>query len=283
MKLPNTLTKRKPDTHKGDYGYALVLGGSPGLSGAVCLCAQAALRVGAGLVTAAVPCSLNNIIETKLTEVMSIPLEEEAGYLCSKSLKSIQAVLNKVDVIALGCGASTKTSAQKLIINAIKTIDKPMVLDADGINAVSGKPQVLGRRESRKLILTPHFGEFSRLIKKDVSYIKQNRKSLAKHFALIYNLILVLKGNRTIVTDGRTIFENKTGNAGMATAGSGDVLTGIIAGLMAQGLKPFEAAKYGVYLHGLSGDLAARKKTQNCLIATDLIDSLPVAFEKSLK
>jgi NAD(P)H-hydrate epimerase len=277
MKLPKQSLKRKPDTHKGDYGYVFILGGSPGLTGAVCLCAQAALRIGAGLVRVGIPKSLNNIFEIKLTEVMSLPLEEENGYLSVRSFSQIEQFLNKIDVLALGCGASL--AAKDLLLKVIETVDKPLVVDADGLNAIATDLAILSRRKTKNLILTPHLGEFSRLINMDIAKIKEKRKELVKDFALRYNLTLVLKGYRSLTSNGKELFENNTGNAGMATAGCGDVLTGIIAGLMAQGLDCFTAAKIGVYLHGLSGDLAAKDKTQNCLIASDIIEYLPKAIK----
>lgn len=278
MQLPVQLL-RKPNTHKGDYGYVLVIGASPGLSGAVCLSAQSSLAIGAGLVRVAVPKSLNNIFEIKLTEVMSLPLPEVNGCLCLDSFGTIRKVLDKVDVLIVGPGAGLNNSTQRLIIKIVKSIDKPIVLDADGITALAGDLTVLNKRKNKDLVITPHYGEFSRLINSDVGKIKRERKGLAGKFALRYNLTLVLKGNRSLVTNGRDIFENITGNPGMATAGMGDVLSGLIAGLIAQGLKPFTAAKLGVYLHGLSGDLAVKDKTVNCLIASDIIAYLPKAIK----
>jgi NAD(P)H-hydrate epimerase len=278
MNLPKQLLKRNPDTHKGDYGYVLVLGGSPGLTGAVCLCAQAALRVGAGLVRVGVPRSLNDIFEIKLTEVMSLALEEDNGYLSIRALSQIEKLWGKIDVIALGCGASL--NAKDLLLKVIETIDKPLVVDADGLNALAYDLAVLERRKIENIILTPHLEEFSRLLKISKEEIEENRKELVRDFALRYNLTLVLKGHRTLVSDGTKIFENTTGNPGMATAGSGDVLTGIIAGLVGQGLSCFEAAKAGVYLHGLAGDLAAKEKTEICLIASDIIEYLPKVLRK---
>ena len=284
MQLPALLLKRKPDTHKGDYGYVLVLGGSPGLTGAACLACEAALRMGAGLVRVGVPRSLNNIFEIKLTEVMSVPLKEEVkGYLSLASFSAIRKLLPKIDVIALGPGASVHPSTKRLVAKIIKEVDKPMVVDADGINALAGKLEVLSEHKSPQLVLTPHIGEFSRLTGVSPQKIKAKRKQLVKEFALRYNLTLVLKGFHTLVSDGKSLFENKTGNPGMATAGMGDVLTGVIAGLMAQGIKSLEAAKIGVYLHGLAADLGAADKTQNCLIAYDVIDYLPQAIKSSLK
>lgn len=283
MRLPAQLPKRKPDTHKGDYGHVLILGGSPGLSGAVCLCAQAALRSGAGLVTVGVPKSLNDIFEIKLTEAMSLPLADKSGSLSREAYAGIKGFLKKIGVIVIGPGAGLKDYTKRLIVKVIRYIDKPMVVDADALTALALSPQALLKRRTKTLILTPHLGEFSRLVRLDVDKIKKRRKELVKKFTLRYNLTLVLKGHRTLVSDGQRIFENNTGNPGMATAGSGDVLSGVISGLLAQGLDRFEAAKTGVYLHGLAGDYAAAEKTENCLIASDIIEYLPKAFKRSLK
>jgi len=283
MRLPVQLLKRKPDTHKGDYGHILIIGGSRGLSGAVCLSAKAALRSGAGLVTVGVPKSLNDIFEIKLTEAMSLPLAEEEGALSQEAFSNIKSFLKKIDLIVLGPGAGLGISTRKLIIKIIKEIDKPMVVDADALTALALNPEVLLKRKTKTLILTPHLGEFSRLVKLDVDKIKKKRKELVKKFALRYNLTLILKGSCTLISDGRMIFENNTGNPGMATAGSGDVLSGIIAGLLSQGVDQLKAAKAGVYLHGLAGDFASRDKTQNCLIASDIIEYLPSAIKRLLK
>ncbi len=281
MQLPDQLLKRSKEAHKGSYGYVLVVGGSVGLTGAVCFCAQSALRAGAGLVKVAVPQSLNSIIESKLTEVMSLPLDEIEGCLAARGFGKIKKSLDKVNLLVVGPGAGLHSSTQKLIIKIIKKIDKPLVLDADAINTLAINLKVLDKRKNKDITLTPHLGEFSRLIKTEVSQIVENRKELAKKFALRYNLNLVLKGHNTLVTDGKEIFENNTGNPGLATAGTGDVLGGLIAGLAAQGIDSFLAAKIGVYLHGLAGDLAAKEKTQNCLIASDLLSYLPQAIKSS--
>jgi NAD(P)H-hydrate epimerase len=257
------------------------IGASPGLTGALCLCAQAALRTGAGLVTVGVPRSLNFIFEIKLTEVMSLPLKETKDKVISlEAINQISSFAKKIKVLALGCGAGENKSTQNLILKIITQIDKPMVVDADAINALAHKVTVLQRRKTNDMIITPHPGEFARLTGKSKDYIKKKRKDLVKKFALRYNLILVLKGHRTIVSDGRRLFENNTGNPGMATAGSGDVLTGIISALVAQGMASFEAAKLGVYLHGLSGDYAAKIKGKTCIIASDLIEYLPQAMKR---
>ncbi|MCK4912627.1 MAG: NAD(P)H-hydrate dehydratase [Candidatus Omnitrophica bacterium] len=283
MRLPVQLLKRKPDTHKGDYGHVLIIGGSIGLSGAVCLSAKAALRSGAGLVTVGVPNSLNSIFETKLTEAMSLPLADKGGALSQEAFSDIKSFLKKVDLIVLGPGAGLRVATKRLIVRIVKEIDKPMIIDADALTALASNLEVLLKRKTKTLILTPHLGEFSRLVKLDLGKIKKVRKELVKKFALRYNLTLVLKGNRTLVSDGRRTFENSTGNPGMATAGTGDVLSGIISGLLSQGVDQFQAAKLGVYLHGLAGDYAAGSKTQNCLIASDVIEYLPSAVKSLLK
>ncbi|MFO8053207.1 MAG: NAD(P)H-hydrate dehydratase [Candidatus Omnitrophota bacterium] len=274
------MLKRKPETHKGSYGQVVVVGGSPGLTGAVCLCAQAALRIGAGLVKVAVPQSLHSIFEIKLTEEMSIPLADKKGYLSVKAFETIEKNLDKVSVLVLGPGAGLNPATQKLILKIIKKVNKPLVIDADGLNSLSLNLKSLDKKNNQNLVLTPHLGEFSRLTKKEVSQIKEKRKELAKNFALRYNLNLALKGHRTIVTDGKMFFENNSGNPAMATAGTGDILSGMIAGLIAQGIDTYEATKLGVYIHGLAGDLAAQEKTQSCVIASDLIDYLPKAIKK---
>ena len=284
MRLPVQLRKRNPDTHKGDYGSLLVVGGSTGLTGAIVLCAQAAMRVGTGLVRVGIPSKLNSIFEIKLTEAMSLPLKStKDGCLSPQAFTQIKSILNKIDVIALGCGASQNSGTKKLLLRTIKEINRPLVVDADGINALASDIDILRKRKSKDIILTPHLAEFSRLIGISKETIKKKRKELVKKFALKYNLTLVLKGHKTLVSNGKMVFENTTGNPGMATAGSGDVLTGIIAGLLSQGLNAPEAAKLGAYLHGLGADYAAKDKTQICLIASDIIDYLPKAMKVLLK
>lgn len=282
MKLNNFFDRVK-DTHKGDYGYVFILGGSLGLTGAVCLCARAALYAGCGGVVVGIPESLNAIFEIKLTEAMTLPLPDKGGYLTKEAIYRIEEEGKRCDIFAIGNGASRNKNTQSLLRDVVKNTDKPLLIDADGINALSGHLDILKRRRARGVILTPHLEEFSRLIKLPVDKIKRQRKTIAKSFAYKYNLVLVLKGFRTIVTDGKIVYENSTGNPGMATAGSGDVLAGVIAGLWAQRLSAFSSAKLGVYLHGLAGDLAAEEKTQISLIAFDLIKYLPEAIKKVCK
>lgn len=279
------LKKRRKDAHKRDYGHVFILAGSRGLTGAAALCANASLRAGAGLVTLGIPHSLNPVMEVKLTEVMTHPLPETREG--SLSLKAEREILDKAgssDVVVLGPGLSRHPETEELICKLVTGIKKVMVLDADALNAVSKNISVL-KKIKHDYIVTPHPGEMSRLIKKDANFIKKNRLSVAKKFSDYYNAVVVLKGAGTIVADEkrrRKAYVNKTGNPGMATAGSGDVLTGAIAGFLSQGLRPFDAAMLAVYVHGAAGDLAAREKTEAGLIASDILDKIPYAIKITL-
>jgi NAD(P)H-hydrate epimerase len=275
------LLKRRPrDSYKGNFGHVFILAGSRGLTGAAALCSNAVLRSGAGLATLGIPVSLNSIMSRKLTEIMTLSLAETKKF--SVSLKAEKAILRKVkdlDIVALGPGLSQHPETQKLINRLILQIDKPMVLDADALNAISKNVNVLKRIKS-SYVVTPHPGEMSRLINKGIEYIKNHRLIVAKKFSHDYNAVVVLKGARTVVTEpGGKYYINTTGNPGMATAGSGDVLTGIIAGFLSQGLNIFDASVLGVYIHGLAGDLAAKDKGEIGLIAGDILENIPYAIK----
>ena len=284
MRLPTQLLRRKTDSHKGDFGHILVLGGSRTFSGAAVLSAHAAIRTGVGLVTIGLPRSINNaIIKIKPPEVMTLPLKEtREGSLSIGSYKKIKSFLRKMDILVIGPGLTQNKSTQRLIRRLVSKTDRPMIIDADGINALAGHLKVLRLRSCRQeeIILTPHPGEMARLLGTTVKKIQKNRIETAKRFAKDYKLTLVLKGKRSVVVNYRgNKFVNRTGNAGMATAGSGDVLTGMIASFLAQGLDAFKAAKFAVYLHGLAGDMASREKTQLCMIASDIIEKIPRAIK----
>ena len=290
-KLPK-LNPRKRNSHKGSYGRVLVLAGSPGLTGAAYLCSKAALRSGSGIVTLGVPESLNPIMEAKLTCVMTHPLPEtKASTLSNKGKKEIMKLCESHDVVALGPGLSQQPETRELIIWLIQNIDCNMVIDADGLNALSDKVNVL-HKIKRHAVLTPHPGEMSRLaglgLAKDVQKDRLNTasqfvQSIQKKLNNEGKLTLVLKGDKTIVANSRKVYVNRTGNPGMATAGTGDVLTGIIASLIGQGYDVFDASQLGVYIHGLAGDIAARKKGEHSMIASDIIECLPDAFIKYRK
>jgi len=287
MRLPAQLLQRKIDSHKGDFGHIFVLAGSARFSGAVVLCAYATIRSGSGLVTLGIPKSLNNaIIKIKPKEVMTLPLPETNEATVSiKAYKKIKDFIKKVDILVIGPGLGQNKSTQSLVRKLVAGAGKPTVIDADGLNALIDHLDILLSTIDYRLstILTPHPGEMARLLGISVNNVQAKRKEVAQRFARDYKATVVLKGHNTVVADYRgNSYVNKTGNPGMATAGSGDVLTGMIAAFLGQGLDAFEAAKYAVYLHGLAGDLAAKEKTQISMIASDIITKIPQAIKRYL-
>lgn len=279
-KVSKILLKRKRDAHKGDLGHVLILAGSIGLTGAAYLSAQACLLSGSGLVTLGIPESLNPIMERKLTEVMTRALAQtKQKSLSLKALPEIKKILPKVDALGIGPGLSRDSQTQKLVHKLLPQVNRPTALDADGLNALVGKLNLLNSLQA-EFVITPHPGEMARLLKIKINEVQKNRTKIAKDFAKRYKVVVVLKGYRTVVAspDGRT-YINQTGNPGMASGGCGDVLTGIIASFLGQGIRAFEAARLAVYVHGLAGDLAAKEKGQVSLIATDILNKLPKALK----
>jgi len=271
---------RKPDTHKGDYGRVLVLAGSSGMTGAACMCSTAALRAGAGIVTLGIPESLHGIVASKLTCVMTHPLPEtHVKTLSELGRQDILDFSQRFDVIAIGPGLSQYLETKRLVLWLLQTLDRPIVLDADGINALADNPEILNKIK-KPIVLTPHPGEMARLAGiSSTREIQSKRLEVSKMFVKgKKNVMLVLKGHHTIVINEDKFYINKTGNPGMATAGAGDVLTGMIAAFLGQNYTPFEAAQLGVYLHGLAGDFAAQEKGEISMIAMDILDNLPKAF-----
>ncbi len=268
--------QRKGLEHKGSFGRVLVIAGSRGMSGAAVLAAQGAARSGAGLVTLGVPAGIHDIVESKLTEVMTFPLPEtEKGTLDRTALDTVIERAGNADVLALGPGLGGGHETKALVKEILLKLEKPCVLDADGLNAMAGRTELF-RLFKSELVLTPHPGEMARLSNVDTGKVQSNRLGIASQKASEWNAIVALKGAGTIVAgpDG-TIFLNGTGNPGMAGGGTGDVLTGIIAGLIAQGMTPLHAAAAGVYLHGLAGDAAAEVKGMAGMLARDLLERLP--------
>ena len=277
------IPKRHVDSHKGDYGHVFVIAGSRGMTGAAFLTSQAAILSGSGLVTLAIPESLNPIMEVKLTEVMTLALPEtKDASLSNTAGKSILDFAESVNVIAIGPGLSKNKDTQTLVRELVEKIKKPIVLDADGINALAGHPEILKKRKG-VTVLTPHPGEMARFIDEDISYIQKNREKVAKNISVEYNCVTILKGYRTIVAnpDGE-IYVNRTGNSGMSTAGVGDILTGLVASLIGQGIDPYSASILSAYFHGKAGDLAALEKGQFSLIASDLLLKLPQVFRDAV-
>lgn len=269
------LPPRRPYSHKGDYGRIFVLAGSRGYTGAAALAAEAALRAGAGLVTLGIPASLNPILEGKLTEVITHPLPEIDGALASEALEEIEASLAAQDLLALGPGLGRHPETARLVRELVKRVSLPMVIDADGLNNLSERPAALKELQA-PAVLTPHPGELARLTGKTAAEIEADRVGAARAFAAEYNVVLVLKGVPSVVAtpDGRC-YLNSTGNSGLASGGSGDVLTGLIAGLLGQGCQPEEAAVCGVYLHGLIADYLKEETGERAMIAGDLLEKMP--------
>ncbi len=280
--LARSLVPARPkDSHKGTFGRLLVIAGSAGLTGAASLACEAALRAGVGMVTLGVPRSLNLAMETRLTETMTRPLPETASQSLSlAAFDEIVEMAGHMSAMALGPGLSTHPETRELIQRLASEIDMPMVIDADGLNALEGKSDILtSRREPT--IVSPHPGEMARLAGLSISEVEQKRKKIAAYCASIWKVEVILKGAPSLVaTSDGELYVNTTGNPGMATAGSGDVLTGILGALLCQGVRPDAAAILGTYLHGLAGDCAAERFTSRGMIAGDIISRLPDAWRR---
>jgi NAD(P)H-hydrate epimerase len=282
IKTVPKLKPRKPDAHKGDFGKVCIIGGCLGFSGAPALAGRSALRAGAGLVRVAVPKGILPIVASIEPSFTTIPLSEDsAGRISEKAVNTILNAVGDNDVFAFGPGIGVSNDLQSILETLLGQENLRLVIDADGLNNLSRIkrwPDML----KAKLILTPHPGEMKRLwsgLLRDP--LPADRTEQAAQFAKHTGTTVVLKGAGTVVAGDNKIYINTTGNPGMATAGSGDCLTGVITALAGQGLSNFDAAVLGVYVHGLAGDLAAAKLGQVSLIATDIIDSLPEAFIRS--
>lgn len=267
---------RALQSHKGTTGHLLVIGGSPGKTGAAVMSSRAAMRVGAGLVTLGIPKSLNIAMESQLTEVMTAPLPENADQ--TLGLSAYDRVMNLLEGkkgLAIGPGLGTVKSTHNLVRRLIKTSPVPVVIDADGLNSLVGGLKCL-KNLKVPVVMTPHPGEMARLVGKTPSQVQENRIREARNFATTYNVYLVLKGAKTVVAypDGN-VFVNPSGNPGMASGGMGDVLTGMIAGLIVQGLPVGEAVNAGLYLHGCAADFLAQNMGPVGFLASDVIDILP--------
>ena len=275
------LPPRPIHSHKGTYGRVFVVAASTGMTGAAALTSAGALRVGAGLVTLGTPKSLNPILEVKLTEVMTLPLPETAEGSLALEAKShiIEAVERTKSVLAIGPGLSQHPETVALVHTLTRESNTPTVIDADGLNALSKSKDILSSL-SPQMVLTPHPGEMARLIGGTVEALERDRIGITQRFAETHNVTLVLKGAPTVVARGNgEVWINSTGNAGMATGGMGDVLTGLIAGLMAQKVPAFDAAVLGVYLHGLAGDIVAESIGMHGLMAGDVLNNVPKAIK----
>jgi hydroxyethylthiazole kinase-like uncharacterized protein yjeF len=276
------LKPRAADAHKGDFGKVCIIAGSFGMSGAAALAGRSALRAGAGLVRVAIPKSILPIVASIEPSFTTIPLPEDShGRISAKAINNILEIINDNDVLAIGPGLGISRELRSILEILLEQQDLKLVIDADGLNNLTTIKN-WHKKLKANLTLTPHPGEMKRLwsgLFREPIY--QDRQEPAIKMAAETNAIIVLKGAGTIVTDSKNIYINTTGNPGMATAGSGDVLTGVITALLGQGMSNFDAAVLGVYIHGLAGDIAAEKLGQVGMITTDIIDNLPYAFNKT--
>jgi NAD(P)H-hydrate epimerase len=282
MQLIEKIPKLKPraaNAHKGDFGKVLIIAGSMGMSGAAALAGRAALRAGAGLVRVATPKSVLPIVASIEPSFTTIALpEDNYGRISAKAINIILNAISENDAVAFGPGIGVSGALQSVLETLLQQEDLRLVIDADGLNNLAVLKSWVGKLKA-KLILTPHPGEMKRLWSAlSREPLPADRQKQGVQLAQLTGTTVALKGAGTVVTDGQKVYVNKTGNPGMATAGSGDVLTGVITALMGQGLSNLDAAVLGVYIHGLAGDIAAEKLGQVSLIATDIIDALGESF-----
>ncbi len=281
--MSELIPKRPRDSHKGDFGRVLVVAGSKGMIGAAALSAYAALRTGAGLVTLAVPESERLTASGFYPEIMTEGLIDEDGMITTDAMKKLLKLSAGKDTIVFGPGLGKSQSIHLILTELLRSFNKTLIIDADGLNALSKNPDILNERTC-KVILTPHPGEMSRLLGSNVQEVQKNRLETANAFAKKYGVLVTLKGYETVVADSeKDCFINPTGNSGMAKAGSGDVLSGVIGAFLAQGMDAFESAKLGVYIHGLAGDIAREERGVHGILASDIADKVPEAILRVLE
>lgn len=272
---------RPDDSNKGTLGSLLCICGSYGMAGAAIMAGKAALRCGIGLLKIAVPKSIYPVCATNILESVYYPLEETSnGVISSKNTDFLLEMCEKSSAVVIGCGLSVCDDTKNLVQSVITNCEKPLVIDADALNCICNKPEIL-KNLKVPAIITPHPGEMARLLHSTPKTVNLNRENTAIDFAKKFGVVTVLKGAGTIIAspDGE-VYINHTGNSGMATGGSGDVLSGIIGSLLAQGAAPINAAAAGVFLHGTIGDLAAEKLGKISMLPTDMIDMIPTAYLK---
>ncbi|MEQ2415886.1 NAD(P)H-hydrate dehydratase [Ruminococcoides bili] len=272
---------RPDDSNKGTLGSLLCICGSYGMAGAAIMAGKAALRCGIGLLKIAVPKSIYPVCATNILESVYYPLEETSnGVISSKNTDFLLEMCEKSSAVVIGCGLSVCDDTKNLVQSVITNCEKPLVIDADALNCICNKPEILKNLKA-PAIITPHPGEMARLLHSTPKTVNSNRENTAINFAKKFGVVTVLKGAGTIIAspDGE-VYINHTGNSGMATGGSGDVLSGIIGSLLAQGASPINAAAAGVFLHGTIGDFAAEKLGKISMLPTDMIDMIPTAYLK---
>lgn len=272
---------RPDDSNKGTLGSLLCICGSYGMAGAAIMAGKAALRCGIGLLKIAVPKSIYPVCATNILESVYYPLEETSnGVISSKNTDFLLEMCEKSSAVVIGCGLSVCDDTKNLVQSVITNCEKPLVIDADALNCICNKPEILKNLKA-PAIITPHPGEMARLLHSTPKTVNSNRENTAIDFAKKFGVVTVLKGAGTIIASPEgEVYINHTGNSGMATGGSGDVLSGIIGSLLAQGAAPINAAAAGVFLHGTIGDLAAEKLGKISMLPTDMIDMIPTAYLK---
>jgi NAD(P)H-hydrate epimerase len=268
------------ESHKGSFGHVLVVGGSVGKTGAGAMAGLGAARAGAGLVTLAVPASLHDLMELKLTEVMTEPLPETSEQtVAATAMRRLRTLLEGKQALALGPGLSTQKETQRVVLQLVASTQCPLVLDADAVNCLAGSLGVLAKAKA-PVILTPHPGEMGRLLGCGPGKIQGQRLEVAQRFSKKYGVILLLKGARSLISDpeGRLAI-NSSGNPALASGGTGDVLTGLIAGFLAQGFSPFDATCLATYCHGRAADRLEVRLGDRGMLATDLLEEIPVVLK----
>ena len=272
---------RPDDANKGSCGSLLSICGCYGMAGAAIMAGKSALRCGIGLLKTALPESIYPIAAQSILESVYFPLSETAeGKISAENIDFLLEQAEKSSAVLIGCGLSVCSDTKQLVTAFIQNCKKPMVLDADALNCICDNPEIL-KSAKAKIVITPHPGEMSRLTAMSVQRVNQSRTETALAFAEKYGVVCVLKGAGTVIADkdGRALL-NTTGNSGMATGGSGDVLAGMVSAFLAQGACPFDAAAAAVYLHGLAGDIAKERLGRVSMLPTDLIDCISLAFQK---
>ena len=272
------LPTRPDDAHKGTMGTMLNISGSYSMAGACILSSMSALRTGVGLLKVALPESIYPIVSSNVYEAVFLPYKSESGTVEHSFTARAIAEAQKCDSVLLGCGLSLTDDTVSFVSHFVKNCTTKLLIDADGINVISKNINILKEKKA-DIVLTPHIKEMSRLCGESVEYILENRRSVAEDFAKEYSVVVVLKGKNTIITDGETTYVNPTGNSSMAKGGSGDVLSGIIASLMAQGVSVLNSAIVGVYIHGLCGDVSADLLSKTSALPRDIVDALPKVFK----
>ncbi|MBR2579519.1 MAG: NAD(P)H-hydrate dehydratase [Clostridia bacterium] len=277
--VKSKLPKREPEMHKGDFGKLLCVCGSKVMSGAAYFCTESALRCGVGLVRVAIPESIYGSLSSKISECTYVICDDdENGNIDKSSVDIILKTAEKCSAVAVGCGMGWNENTKFIVNNLAESCDKPMVIDADGINVISENIDIL-KKAKNKIVLTPHAKEAERLLNVDCGEINSNKRIYAQKLADDYGVVAVMKGHNTVVADKKEkAFLNLTGSSGMAKGGSGDVLTGIIGSFLAQGMEPLDAALCGVYVHGKSGDICQKKYSATAMLPRNIIEELSSVF-----